>query len=185
MGDIQMNIVKRREKLIKEIKNKEYRDGFVSAHIDIGIPFQIRALREQRCWAQKELAGRAGVAQAWVAKIESPNYSGFSLKTLKKLASAFDVGLIVRFVPISDLVKWELELSSKSLMVLSFDQDSYFKEEYGIEHLTPEAERSPDKVISIWRNLREEKPSQVSEQTETPTSLNNLLRERDNAIAIG
>lgn len=123
-----MNIIRRREKLITELRNKEYRDAFVSEHIDTGIPFQIRALREQRSWTQKELADRAGVTQVWISRIENPNYSGFSIKTLLKLASAFDIGLIVRFVPISNLVKWELQLSPESLQAVSFNEDPYFRE---------------------------------------------------------
>jgi transcriptional regulator with XRE-family HTH domain len=114
-------------KLISELKNKQYRDAFVSAHVDIGIPHQIRILREQREWTQQELADHTGWKQAWIAKIENPNYTGFSLKTLKKLASAFDVAIIVRFVPISNLVKWELEISPESLQAVSYEKDPYFK----------------------------------------------------------
>jgi transcriptional regulator with XRE-family HTH domain len=123
-----MSMSKRKEKLLQRLRDKEHRDAFVSAQIDIGIPFQIRALREQRPETQSELAGRIGMAQAWISKLENPNYSGFSLATLKKIASAFDVGLAVRFVPISQLVEWELNLSNNSLPVPSFEDDPYFKE---------------------------------------------------------
>jgi len=135
-------MMNKRDKLIARLKNKQYRDGFVAAHIKIGIPFQIRALREQRGWTQKELAERIGSNQAWIAQIENPNYSGFSLKTLSKLASIFDIGLIVRFVPFGNLVQWELELSPNSLKIDSFDQDPYFKEtrqqEYVATYSQPE-----------------------------------------------
>lgn len=129
MGDIQMNIVKHREKLIARIKDKEHRDAFVSARIQVGIPLQIRALREQKGWSQQELADQAGVKQSWIATIENPNYSGFSLKTLLKLASAFEIGLIVEFVPISNLVDRELRLSPESLTPVSFKEDPYFKKD--------------------------------------------------------
>ncbi len=118
---------KRREKLIARLKDKEHRDAFVSAHIQVGIPFQIRALREQRGWSQKDLANQAGVSQVWISRIENPNYSGFSLKTLLKLASSFEIGLIIRFVPISNLVNWELALSHEKLGAVSFEEDPYFK----------------------------------------------------------
>jgi transcriptional regulator with XRE-family HTH domain len=117
----------KKDKLVARLKDKQYRDSFVSSHIKIGVPFQIRALREHRGWTQKELAVRVGTKQAWIAQIENPNYSGFSLKTLLKLASVFDVGLIVRYVPFSSLVKWELELAPESLKVQSFEEDPYFK----------------------------------------------------------
>lgn len=123
-----MNIDKRREKLIARLKDKEHRDAFVSADIDVGISFQIRAMREQRPWTQKELADHAGKKQPWIAKLESP-YGGFSLQTLKELASVFDVGLLVRFVPISELVERELKLSPESLIPVSFEEDLYFKKD--------------------------------------------------------
>jgi transcriptional regulator with XRE-family HTH domain len=138
-----MNIFKRRRKLMTELIEKEYRDAFVSSHIDIGIPFQVRALREQRGWTQKELAQSAEMKQERISAIENPNYKNqFSLKTLKRLASAFDVGLIVRFVPISELVEWEIKLSPEALKVLSFKEDPYFKEqppqEYNMIYAHPE-----------------------------------------------
>jgi transcriptional regulator with XRE-family HTH domain len=123
-----MSISRRKESLIEQLKDKEYRDAFVSAHINVGIPFQIRALRDKAPWTQKELAENAGMKQSWISKIENPGYSGFSLKTLLKLASVFDVGLVVRFVPISELVEWELNLSNNSLLAAPFYKDPYFKE---------------------------------------------------------
>jgi len=120
--------IDQRQELIRKLLNKEYRDSFVSAYIDQGIPFQIRALRLQRKWKQEDLAQRAKMKQARISAIENPNYQSFSLRTLKQLASAFDIGLVVRFVPFSDLVKWDLNLSAESLEVISFDEDAYFKE---------------------------------------------------------
>ncbi len=123
-----MNTIERREKLKAQLKDKKYRDAFVSAHIDEGISFQIRALRKKMGWTQKELSGQTGMAQERISVAENPNYSRFNIKTLKRIASSFNVALIVRFVPISELVKWELTLSSKTLAPMSFDEDPYFKE---------------------------------------------------------
>lgn len=126
-----MDIGQRKKYLIEKLKNEEYRKAYVSEHIDTGIPFQIKALRKQRNWTQKELAERIDRKlgkQESISRLEDPNYSKFTLTTLKKLASAFDVGLIVRFAPISELVIWELVLTPESLEVASFDQDYYFQE---------------------------------------------------------
>ena len=129
MGVIQMNTIKRKEQLIKELKNKEYRDAFVTAYIDTGIPFQVRALREHSGFTQKALAERTGMKQERISAIENPNYkNAFTLSTLKRLASAFDIALIVRFAPISQLVDWELKLRPESLQAVSFNEDPYFKE---------------------------------------------------------
>jgi transcriptional regulator with XRE-family HTH domain len=120
-----------REALRKRLLNKKNREAFVSASVDQTIPFQIRALRlsEERNWTQKELATRAGMKQERISVCENPNYGKFSLQTLKQLASAFDVALIVRFAPFSELVEWESNLSPESLNVKNFDKEKdYFKE---------------------------------------------------------
>ena len=139
-----MNTIKRRQKIIEDLKDKEYRDAFVTEHINTGVPFQIRALREQkgRVWTQKELGIRTGMAQETISRVEDPNYGKLTLKTLKRLASAFDVALMVRFVPLSELVEWELSLTPDSLEVLSFDKDHYFQAQN--EELTISEEKAVD-----------------------------------------
>lgn len=124
---------KRREKLISSLKDKEYRDAFVSEHIDTGLPFQIKALREKEGWSQEELGSHAGMKQERISTLEDPNYSKFTLKTLKRLASAFDVALMVAFVPFSKLVDWESNLSPESLHPLPFEKDNFSKEKLGEE----------------------------------------------------
>jgi transcriptional regulator with XRE-family HTH domain len=126
-----VNINERRDELIKQLRNKEYRDAFVNASINVGVPSQIWALREQkeREWSQKELGDKAGMAQESISRIEDPSRGSVSnLKTLLRLASAFDVGLIVRFVPFSQLVEWKLKLSLEALEAESFDKEPYFQE---------------------------------------------------------
>lgn len=130
---------KKRAKLFDELDDKEYREAFVEENINIGIPFQIKALRKQRNWTQKDLAERSGMNQARISLLENL-YESFSLTTLKKFASAFDVGLIVRFSPISEIVDWQLNLSSDSLEVPSYDEDEYFNE-------------SPDMIIMNMHNV--------------------------------
>lgn len=130
-----------KEELIANLSNKEYRDAFVSSHIDNGIPFQIRALREQRDWTQEKLAKISKKKQEAICRFENPNYGSFTLATLKEVASAFDVALVVRFVPFSELVEWDIKLSSDSLKVLSFDKDPYFQEKEKEATITADREK--------------------------------------------
>lgn len=126
-----MTTIHARQKLRQSLRDKKRRDAFVSAYTGQTIPFQIRALREQedRGWTQEELAAKAGMKQTRISVLENPNYERYSLKTLKQLASAFDVALMVRFVRFSELAEWTLNLSSGSLEVPSFEQEDYFKED--------------------------------------------------------
>jgi len=120
-------IEKRKTQLREKLKNKEYRDSYVSSNIDVGIAFQIRALRKLKGYSQDELAEIAEMKQERISAIENPSNSP-NISTLVKIAAALNVALMVRFVSFGDLVKWDLSLSAESLDVLSFDEDPYFKE---------------------------------------------------------
>jgi ribosome-binding protein aMBF1 (putative translation factor) len=118
---------KERDAIKIRLLDKKRRDAFVSASVDQTIPFQIRAMRldENRNWTQEELASRSRMSQERISTCENPNYGRFSFQTLKRLASAFDVALVVRFVPFSELVEWEENLSPESLEVRSFGMESF------------------------------------------------------------
>ena len=105
------------------IRSKEERDAFVASQIDVGIPFQIRALRKQFGLNQKELAELTGMRQPRISAMERPGSGSLNLETLKKLASAFDVGLLVKFAAFSELVAFENEFSPDDFRVLSFSTD--------------------------------------------------------------
>jgi transcriptional regulator with XRE-family HTH domain len=117
-----------RQQLVTKLVDKEYRDIFVDEQINTGLAFQIRGLREQRGWSQSDLGKRAGMAQSRISVIEDANYSRFSLTTLKRLASAFDVGLTVCFESYSDLVEHFVELDSTVLNMPSFSDDAFITE---------------------------------------------------------
>ncbi len=193
-----MNIINRRKKTIEELRDKEYRDAFAIEHIDTGIPFQIRALREQeeRGWTQEELGNRAGMAQESISRIEDPNYGKLTLKTLKRLASAFDVALMVRFVPFSELVEWELKLSPDSLKASSFEDD--FKDELeeentALREATKDAREQPDgNNITYMKSFIEKRerireiiiPRQPVGEHIQNTPLNLHYREKENAVNV-
>jgi transcriptional regulator with XRE-family HTH domain len=96
----------------------------VSARVDASLAFQIRALRQKNeDWSQAELARRLETSQNAVCRLESPNYGKASISTLKKVASVFDVALVVRFVRFSTLVNDVINLSTESVVVDSFKDD--------------------------------------------------------------
>lgn len=116
-------------KVIEELQDKATRDAFVSSQISIPIAFQISALRQQRGWTQKQLAEKAGMLQPRINTLERPSGSEPNLRTLKRLASAFDVALIVRFASFSEVLKWAEEFSPDTFEVPSFDKDPGFHRE--------------------------------------------------------
>lgn len=110
--------------LMNTLTDEEYRVEFVSENIGTGLAFQIRHLRDSRGWTQDELAQRIDKAQQeTISQWEDPNYGSYSVRTLKKLAAAFDVALSVRFVPFSELAAWVLQLTPQRLAPPDFDNE--------------------------------------------------------------
>lgn len=107
----------------RKLQNKEYRSSFVSSQISNTIAAQIFSLREARGWKQAEVAAKAGMKQSRISDLEDPNYENYETRTLVKLASAFDVGLVVRFVPFSELAKWSANLSPRDFLPTEFNKD--------------------------------------------------------------
>lgn len=120
-----MTIANKREQIWQSLSDPEYRHQFIEEEINVGIAFQIRALRNRQELKQTDLAKRLGVKQPLVSSWEDPNYGKYSLATLKELAKAFDVGLLVRFVPFSRLVDWTAELTKDDIAPVTFDKDRY------------------------------------------------------------
>jgi len=96
-----------REKLIARLRRgKKARAEFVDSHLGKGIAHQIRATRDRLEWSQERLAAEVGMNQNAISRLESPEYGRPTITTLKRLASAMDVGLVVHFVPFSQMVDW-------------------------------------------------------------------------------
>ena len=113
-----------KRKLAGKLKDKRYRDAFVASQVRVTIPFQVRALRAQRGWDQKTLAEKAGMLQPRISEIETPG-TPLTLRTIQRIASGFDVGLIVRFAPFGDLIRFSDEFSPDTFRVPSFPDEQF------------------------------------------------------------
>lgn len=109
-------------------RGRNVRSRFVESHISKTLAFQIRSLRDKEGWSQQRLAEKIDSNQNAIYRAENPNYGKQTLTTLKKIAAAFDVALIVRFVPFSELADWvsgtpriDIGLSMNALAVPCFD----------------------------------------------------------------
>lgn len=113
----------KRNQIWESLADSEYRHEFSNEQINTGLAFQIRALREGRGLTQEELAELSGKAQETISQLENPNYGRFTLTTLKKLAQAFDVALLVRFAPFSELVDWTVGLTPERIAPPSYQAE--------------------------------------------------------------
>jgi len=108
----------------EQLKDPEYRKAFVASQVNIGIPFQIRALLKSRGWTQEKLAEKTGMRQPRISGMMSPGKTRPNIETLRRLAEAFDCGLMVRFVSFGDLVKWNNSFDPESFDVPDFEHDA-------------------------------------------------------------
>lgn len=110
-------------KLLDKFRRKEYRESYLDSFINDTITAQLHNLRKDKQWTQAELARRAGMKQPRVALMESSDYDNYSISTLKRLAHAFDVALIVKFSPFSELAAFSSSFSSKDVHVPDYESD--------------------------------------------------------------
>lgn len=118
-----MSLKHKREKLVKKLTNKEYRDAWVDESVKTVIPYQIQAMRNQRDWSQDILGKKAGMKQNVISRLESMNYGNLSVSTLLRIAHGLDCSLLVKFVPFSRLVREFEDVSPGALQVSSFSDD--------------------------------------------------------------
>lgn len=120
-----MDAASRRGQMWESLGDSDFRKQLIDEHIDVGIAFQIRALRNRQKLTQTDLAELLGdkSKQPMISAWENPNYGRYTLATLKELAKAFDVGLLVRFVPFSKLVDWTVDLTSDVIAPPNFSEE--------------------------------------------------------------
>lgn len=87
------------EKLLKQ--DPTFREEFEKADQAWDIAFQIYDLRKKAGLTQTQLAKLVGTRQANIARVESADYTGYTLKTLEKVTKALKARLEVRIVSIN------------------------------------------------------------------------------------
>lgn len=129
-----MTIDNRYDQMWESLQDPEYRKQLIDEHINVGIAFQINGIRQRQKLTQKDLAQLLGdiKKQPLISSWENPNYGRYTLNTLKDLAKALDVGLLVRFVPFSKMIDWTVNLTEEAIAPASFTEEqsgiSYFNQ---------------------------------------------------------
>lgn len=116
-----------RERLLSKFRDKKYRHTYIDTFTDAYIATQIKVLREQRKLDQTEFARLAGIHQSQVSAFEDVDNASWTVKTLKKIAKAFDLVLVVRFESFGKVLPDIGRLDRASLQRNSFDDDEVFR----------------------------------------------------------
>jgi transcriptional regulator with XRE-family HTH domain len=74
---------------------------------------------------QQALAQEVEMKQSRISAMERPG-TRFNIETLVRLASIFQVGLVVKFVSFSEMLKWENSFSQDEFNVQRIDSDAEF-----------------------------------------------------------
>lgn len=101
-----MSLTSRRGLLERIRRGKKARADLVASNLSEGVAFQIKATRDARQLTQEQLAEAAGMSQNNLSRLENPDYGKHTVSSLKRIADALDVALIVRFVPYSQYIDW-------------------------------------------------------------------------------
>ena len=102
------------------------RASYLRSKITVNLSAQIRALRIKQQITQTELASKAEMKQSRISAMERPGAVKFNIETLIRLAAAFRVGLIVKFVPYSEVLNWENAFSQDEFDVTVIGRDREF-----------------------------------------------------------
>ena len=84
-----------REFLKEELKDKEFEKSFYEGLEKARIAIEISLFREKKCLTQAKLAELIGTSQSAIARLEDTDYKAYSLSTLRKIADALDLELVV------------------------------------------------------------------------------------------
>lgn len=111
-------------------RGRDARARLVSSNLDKGIAFQIRATRDRHKLTQAGLAVAAGMKQNNLSRLEDETYGKHTISSLKRIAEALDVALVVRLVPFSQYIDWlsgtpflDEGISPETMAVPSFEDE--------------------------------------------------------------
>lgn len=85
------------KQLERNLNDPEFAKAFHEEYEKLKIALKIAELREKRGLTQKELAEKIHTTQSVISRLESSNYENYSIRTLKKVASALQAELILDF----------------------------------------------------------------------------------------
>ena len=85
--------------LDKEMEDNDFKKGYEQKLMQLRISEQIIQTRKDQHLTQLELAKRAGTSQTAIARMEKSTYTGYSFKTLQKVAEALNCYITIAFIP--------------------------------------------------------------------------------------
>ncbi len=114
-------------RLLEEFRDREARTEYADEFLDAAIALQIATLRQERELTQQDLGDLAGMKQSRISTMEKVDYSSWSVRTLRRLAKAFDLPLVIRFESWGNFLDSATKLGRHDLERPSFKKDPAFQ----------------------------------------------------------
>ena len=87
-----------KNRLRKDLKNPDFREAFEEEEIFASIAIELARLREKEGLTQQELARLLHTSQQTISRLEDPDNTSCTVKTLVKIAHAMHKELEIRLV---------------------------------------------------------------------------------------
>lgn len=117
----------RSQKISSLLVSTDSRASYIRSKLSVLVPSQIRSLRlKSKMARQSDLAREAKMQQSRISMFETPGAANLTLDTLSRLAAVFNVGLIVKFAPFSEMLRWENEFNQDTFNVTKLNEDVEF-----------------------------------------------------------
>ena len=165
------------QQIWSSLQDEEYRREY-AADVGTGLAFQIKLIREKNGWSQQRLANFVGSHQPTIHQWEDPDYGNHTLNSLKSLASAFDLGLMVKFVPFSELVHWNANLTPERLAPPSFDEEQVARRNDEEQVARRERVAASESTVSANLRIREARLTVGSSHTDLGEHLGAYLNDQ-------
>jgi len=112
----------RSNRISKLLSSQKSRASYIKAKLGVLVPAQIRAVRlkstNPEMPYQRDLAREAEVHQSRISMFETPGAANITLETLAKIAAGLRVGVVVKFVPFHEMLRWENSFSPSTFKVI-------------------------------------------------------------------
>ncbi len=120
----------RSQRISRILKSHAARTAYIKAKLSVLIPAQIRTLRvksvDPAMPFQRDLARESDLHQSRISMFETPGAANMTLETIAKIAAALRVGVVIKFVPFSDMVRWENSFTPDTFDVVRLSEDESF-----------------------------------------------------------
>ncbi len=120
----------RSDRISRLLSSQESRVAYIKAKLAVLVPAQIRALRLRSTNPpmpkQSDLARQSAMHQSRISMFETPGAANITLETLSKVAAGLRCGVVVKFAPFSEMLRWENSFSPDLFNVPRIEEDYEF-----------------------------------------------------------